>query len=37
MDLPMTELQVKQALRLQKAAQKTTKLTYRGLQYLMTK
>ena len=37
MDLPMTDLQVKQAVRLQKAAQKTTKLTYRGVAYLLAR
>jgi len=37
MDLPMSDLQVKQAVRLQKAAAKQTKLTYRGVQYLLVK
>ena len=37
MDLPMTDLQVKQAVRLQKAAHKQIKLTYRGVQYLLVK
>jgi len=37
MEILMSDLQVKQAVRLQKAAQKQTKLTYRGVQYLLTK
>ncbi len=37
MDLPMTELQVKQAVRLQKAAKKQIKLTYRGVAYLLNR
>lgn len=37
LEIPMTDVQVKQAVRLQKAAVKKTKLTYRGVQYLLTK
>lgn len=36
MEIQMTDIQVKQAVRLQNAAQKKTKLTYRGVQYLLT-
>jgi hypothetical protein len=34
MELLMTEVQTRYALRLQKAAQKQVKLTYRGVSYL---
>ncbi len=37
LEIQMTDVQVKQAVRLQKAAKKQTKLTYRGVQYLLTK
>jgi len=37
MEIPMTDIQVQQAVRLQKAAKKQTKLTYRGVQYLLSK
>ena len=33
----MTDVQVKQAVRLQKAAEKQMKLTYRGVRYLLIK
>ena len=33
----MSDLQVKQAVRLQKAAEKKTKLTYRGVAYLLAR
>ena len=35
MEIQMTDLQVKQAVRLQKAAEKKIKLTYRGVAYLL--
>ena len=34
MELLMSEVQVRHAVRLQKAADKKTKLTYRGVSYL---
>ena len=34
MELLMSEVQVRHAVRLQKAAEKQTKLTYRGVAYL---
>ena len=37
MEIPMSDLQVKQAVRLQKATEKQTKLTYRGIHYLLVK
>ena len=37
MEIQMSDLQVKQAVRLQKAAEKKTKLTYRGVAYLLTR
>lgn len=37
MEILMTELQVKQAVKLQKAAAKKHKLTYRGHKYVLIK
>ena len=37
MEIHMTDVQVKQAVRLQKAAKKQTKLTYRGVAYLLAR
>ena len=37
MEIQMTDLQVKQAVRLQKATEKRIKLTYRGVAYLLTR
>lgn len=34
MELLMSEVQIRHAVRLQKAAEKQTKLTYRGVAYL---
>lgn len=36
-EITMTDVQVKQAVRLQKAAEKKQKLTYRGVRYLLIK
>jgi hypothetical protein len=37
MEIPMTENQVRYAVRLQQAAEKQAKLTYRGVHYLLVK
>lgn len=37
MEIPMTENQVRYAVRLQQAAMKKEKLTYRGVHYLLVK